>query len=165
MLEYMQNLRRRTVSPFVVNPLVPFSHPRAIDGYCDNCITNDLITHILNEFSERTRKNESEKYLQTLSGEDKIVFRNVPPTYHSFSAKCIALDNTFKSAGKATVVDKEKRHIKLMKGGILNVLNENGEIIGWVSGASQSVIFRLLRRSNPLATLPECLTGRDYRIP
>ena len=51
----------------------------------------------------------------------------------SFLAKCIALDNTFQSAKKATVVDKEKTRTKLMKGGILNVLNETGEIIGWVS--------------------------------
>ncbi|KAJ6456223.1 hypothetical protein C8R47DRAFT_1203691 [Mycena vitilis] len=43
------------------------------------------------------------------------------------------LDNTFKAAGKATVVDESKAHTKLMKGGILSILNERNEIISWAS--------------------------------
>jgi len=64
----MQNLKHRIVSPFQANPLTMFSHPHAVDGYRDTCVTNDMITHIVNEFSERTRKKESERHLQTLSG-------------------------------------------------------------------------------------------------
>ena len=36
---------------------------------------------------------------------------------------CLSLDNTFKSAGKAVVVEKDKSCTKLMKGGILSTLS------------------------------------------
>jgi hypothetical protein len=45
---------------------------------------------------------------------------------------CTSLDNTFKVASKATVVDKDGTHCKLTKGGVLNVMNESTEIIAWV---------------------------------
>jgi hypothetical protein len=69
MLEYVQKLGHQIVSPFHSNTLTAFSPPSVVDGYCDNYVTNDLITHIVNKFSKWTRKKESEKYLQTLSGE------------------------------------------------------------------------------------------------
>lgn len=43
------------------------------------------------------------------------------------------LDNTFKAASKATVVDDSKARTKLMKGGILSILNESNDIITWVT--------------------------------
>lgn len=46
--------------------------------------------------------------------------------------ECISLDNTFKAAKKAVVLEKTKERTKLLKGGILSVLNEKNEIIGWV---------------------------------
>jgi hypothetical protein len=42
------------------------------------------------------------------------------------------MDNTFRSAKKATVVDKENQHAKPLKGGVLSILNEKSEIVGWV---------------------------------
>jgi hypothetical protein len=53
------------------------------------------------------------------------------------SAICISLDNTFKITAKATVVDKNGTHTRLLKGGILSVINEANEIIAWVSSAGQ----------------------------
>ena len=44
----------------------------------------------------------------------------------------MSLDNTFKSAGKAVVVDKDRNRVKLLKGGILSVINEKSEILAWV---------------------------------
>jgi len=44
----------------------------------------------------------------------------------------MSLDNTFKSAGKAVVVDKDRNRVKLLKGGVLSVINEKSEIIAWV---------------------------------
>lgn len=49
------------------------------------------------------------------------------------AAVCAVLDNTFKIAAKATVVSKDGTHTKLLKGGILSVINEASEIISWVS--------------------------------
>jgi hypothetical protein len=48
------------------------------------------------------------------------------------TAKSISLDNTFRAVGKATVVDKQHKHTKMMKGGLLGMLNERSETIGWV---------------------------------
>ena len=45
----------------------------------------------------------------------------------------MSADNTFRAAGKATVVNAAKTRTKLMKGGILSVLNELNEIVAWVS--------------------------------
>ena len=62
---------------------------------------------------------------------------------HGLGGECLSLDNTFKSAAKATVIDKSKGRTKLLKGGVLNVLNERNEIISWVSSA-QAFSFGLL---------------------
>jgi hypothetical protein len=48
-------------------------------------------------------------------------------------ATCLSLDNTFKVSAKATVVDKDGKHCKLTKGGILNTINETDKIMAWVS--------------------------------
>ena len=46
----------------------PFSLPYDLDGYADVSISGDLITDVFLEFSNRTRKEESQKYLRTLTG-------------------------------------------------------------------------------------------------
>jgi len=38
------------------------------------------------------------------------------------------------------VVDKDKRRIKLLKGGVLSVINECSEILNWVRNCFQSFI-------------------------
>lgn len=43
------------------------------------------------------------------------------------------MDNTFKSAGKAALVDKDGQRQNPLKGGILSALNEEGEGLAWVS--------------------------------
>jgi hypothetical protein len=44
----------------------------------------------------------------------------------------LSLDNTFRVAKKATVVDNQKMHTNVMKGGVLSVINEKAEIVAWV---------------------------------
>src|SRR5438477_12260814 len=68
MLKYIENATHRRVSPFEIEPLVPFSAPCDKLGYADNPISDDLISDVYLEFSEYTRKFESEAYLQTLTG-------------------------------------------------------------------------------------------------
>lgn len=58
--------------------------------------------------------------------------QNYFPVLTSDLGICLSLDNTFKIANKATVVDKNGTHVKLMKGGILSVINEMNEIVAWV---------------------------------
>ncbi|THH15644.1 hypothetical protein EW146_g4880 [Bondarzewia mesenterica] len=119
-LEYLNSFESRPASMFKPCPLEEFSGPRADAGYADVPITDDFITDVFLEFSERTRKAESGEYLRTLSG------------------ICLSLDNTFKSAGKATVVNGKKERTKLMNGGILSVINEKNEILAWRLCQSQA---------------------------
>ena len=42
------------------------------------------------------------------------------------------MDSTFKSASKATLTDSHCRKSKELRGGILSMLNEKGEIVAWV---------------------------------
>jgi hypothetical protein len=42
------------------------------------------------------------------------------------------MDSTFKSANKATLTDNQCRRSKELRGGILSMLNEKGEIVAWV---------------------------------
>lgn len=57
---------------------------------------------------------------------------------HGRLAISLSLDNTFKSAGKAVVVDKDKNRVKLLKGGVLSVINEKSEILAWVRHGCQN---------------------------
>ncbi|KAG1901602.1 uncharacterized protein F5891DRAFT_1187473 [Suillus fuscotomentosus] len=63
--------------------------------------------------SQQHRESESEEYLRTLSGVS------------------ISFDNTFRAATKATVTSREKKKLRVLKGGIISLMNENGEIVGW----------------------------------
>lgn len=42
------------------------------------------------------------------------------------------MDTTFKAAGKTAVIDQDGKHHKVARGGILNAVNENSEIVAWV---------------------------------
>ncbi|KAK7000737.1 hypothetical protein R3P38DRAFT_3218571 [Favolaschia claudopus] len=124
-LEYLEAFRTRFKPAFNFgsadpNPLQDFSAPYDASGYNDESITDDLITDTFIEFTDRTRAVECSKYLRTLK------------------AICINLDHTFKVAKKATVVDSSNERSKLMKGGVLSVLNEVNQIISWRFCQSES---------------------------
>ncbi|KAJ7607603.1 hypothetical protein DFH06DRAFT_1486459 [Mycena polygramma] len=125
-LEYLNAFKRCPV-PVLGPPCVleSFSIPESPDGYNDKSITDDQITDIFLQFSNRTRLEECSKYLRTLS------------------AICMNLDNTYKAANKATVIDSSNMRTKAMKGGILSVLNEMNEIISWrfcQSGSATEIV-------------------------
>ena len=42
------------------------------------------------------------------------------------------MDNTNKVGHKTMVMVKDRIHMKIMKGGVLSVINETDEIIAWV---------------------------------
>jgi hypothetical protein len=52
--------------------------------------------------------------------------------YVTTEGKCLSLDNTFRSASKASVVDTKKARTNIMKGGLLSGINELNEIVCWV---------------------------------
>ena len=136
MLEYLTFFQsQKPGNPFVQQPqLTTFSKPDLEAGYNDTPITSDMITDVYLEFVEQTRQRESADYCKTLTGMLKIdPLSEIATWYWMFDlAVCLSLDNTFKSAGKAVVVGKDKSRTKLMKGGILSVLNETNEILSWV---------------------------------
>lgn len=47
--------------------------------------------------------------------------------------ECLSLNATFKAVEKAIVVDKEGKHHKIARGGMLNVINEDSQVVAWVS--------------------------------
>ncbi|KAJ7166768.1 hypothetical protein C8R46DRAFT_1351047 [Mycena filopes] len=126
-LEYLNAFKTRLVPRLGLDTcvLTPFSAPDDLDGYNDKSITDDLITDVFLEFSNRTRLAECSKYLRTLH------------------AVCMVLDQTYRAASKATVVDAEGARTKMMKGGILSILNELNEIVSWrfcQSGSATEII-------------------------
>ncbi|KAJ7157998.1 hypothetical protein C8R43DRAFT_1180381 [Mycena crocata] len=126
-LEYLNAFKTRLVPALGPKTCIlqTFSTPDDSNGYNDKSITDDLISDVFLLFSNRTRIAESTKYLQTLS------------------AVCMNLDNTYKVAKKATVVDESRARTKLMKGGILSILNENNIIISWrfcQSGSATEIV-------------------------
>ncbi|KAJ7077700.1 hypothetical protein B0H15DRAFT_954994 [Mycena belliarum] len=126
-LEYLNAFKARLTPSLGPDhtPLEAFSAPYDGTGYNMKSITDDLITDVFLEFCSRTRIEECGRYLRTLE------------------AICLNLDNTFKAASKATVVDPAKAHTKLMKGGILSVLNELNQIISWrfcQSGSTTEIV-------------------------
>jgi len=48
--------------------LEPFSEPNDKCGYNDSPISDDMITEVFVEFSERTRREESDEYIRTRTG-------------------------------------------------------------------------------------------------
>ena len=53
--------------------------------------------------------------------------------YHMcLAAVTLSLDNTFKISNKLTVKDRDKTYTKLLKGGVLSVLNQKNDIVAWV---------------------------------
>ncbi|PPQ84313.1 hypothetical protein CVT26_011237 [Gymnopilus dilepis] len=113
-LEYVTAFGARSAQTLISNPLENFSSYDDPNAYDETSITHDMVTCIYLEFSSKTRQKECTDYLKTRTG---IV---------------ISLDNTFKSSGKVLVVEKDKSRVKLMKGGVLSVLNELNDIISWV---------------------------------
>lgn len=57
------------------------------------------------------------------------------------------MDATFKSAGKAMVIEKEGKQCKIAKGSLVTIINENSEILAWVSHCTHIV---KLYRANTL---------------
>ncbi len=103
-------------------------------GYDCRSISNDLVGDVYNGWVEKTRQPESEATLRTLGGEFPRLTLSVLPASHATcrSAVTISLDATFRSAGKATVADKDKARTKVWTGGLQSVVNEKNLIIAWV---------------------------------
>lgn len=66
------------------------------------------------------------------------------------------MDNTYKVSGKATVVAQDGKNVKLLKGGVLSAINEQNEIVTWVSNpACRMVSFDL--KAIVLADMPDVI--------
>ncbi|KAJ6450330.1 hypothetical protein DFH09DRAFT_1400157 [Mycena vulgaris] len=150
-LEYLQAYQKIYAAPgslpFFSSSVEPFSAPNEAGHYNDTAITDDMIRDVYMAFVEDTRSEESDEYIRNLS-----------------PGICLSADNTFKAAGKATVVDASKARTKLMKGGNLSMLNELNEIVAWRFCQSASpvemneVLLGLKKRCEELGIdLPEMI--------
>ncbi|KAF9523225.1 hypothetical protein CPB83DRAFT_775787, partial [Crepidotus variabilis] len=119
-----EHIRRNThPGQLRYNQLHEFSAPDDPSCYNDAPITNDIITDIYLDFTKRFREPESVAYCKTRT------------------AQSLSLDNTFKSASKAVVVDSDGKRTRLFTGGILSVINEVSETMGWVSDSKLNTIL------------------------
>ncbi|KAG1849139.1 hypothetical protein DFJ58DRAFT_662610 [Suillus subalutaceus] len=114
-------------SKSAVKTLQAFSSASDPLTYADKSISGEIITEVFLDFCTRTRQKESGGYLKTLS------------------AICGSLDNTFKAASKATLTDKDRQKSRELKGGILSVLNEDNQIISWVSAVTADITGAILK--------------------
>ncbi len=48
----------------------------------------------------------------------------------------LSLDATFRTAFKATYIENDQSRTRSYKGGLCSALNEDGDILGWVSFSS-----------------------------
>ncbi|PIL36291.1 hypothetical protein GSI_01954 [Ganoderma sinense ZZ0214-1] len=104
---------RRSVLRSFKTPLQTFSTPTNVGGYGNSSISNDLISDVYLLFSESTRREESNEHIRSLS------------------AITLSLDQTYRAAGKAKVVDGSKKQEKRWRGGLLDAVNQNGETVAW----------------------------------
>ncbi|KAF8054908.1 hypothetical protein FPV67DRAFT_1681291 [Lyophyllum atratum] len=146
-IEYLTYFKGRNIGLRTV-PFQCFSDPDALSGYRDQSITHDLVTDVYLDFVKQTREDESSDYARTLQG------------------ICLSFDNTFSSAKKATVVNKDKERKRMMKGGIFSILNEKNEIICWrlcqtaSAGEMREVLKGIVERYRILGIdLPEMLVA------
>ncbi|EGN93399.1 hypothetical protein SERLA73DRAFT_156341 [Serpula lacrymans var. lacrymans S7.3] len=70
---------------------------------------------------------ENNKYVQ-----ENWSHVNTCKLYQTYTGICISINNMFKAANKVTVATKQKAQIRMLKGGILSVVNKRNEIIAWV---------------------------------
>ena len=74
MLEYLFAFETQRRASFLIRPcLETYTSPEDPLGYADTSITDDMITHVYSEFSERSRHRESEEYLHTLTGKASVL--------------------------------------------------------------------------------------------
>ncbi|KAG0697389.1 hypothetical protein DFH29DRAFT_878740 [Suillus ampliporus] len=148
-LAYLQALKSRRTARcgmdyFSPNLLQLFSDPGDTKNYNDKPISNDVITEVFQEFASGSRERESEDYLWTLSGKSQFEWRLCTMNLLEIGIS-VSFDNTFRAVGKALVTSRDKQKIKVLKGGIISLMNENGEIIGWFChGQSNTEITELL---------------------
>lgn len=100
-------------APFAPS-LSQFSTPTDPEGYNDSWVTDDVVTDIYGYWSTFCRAKESSEYMKTLDG------------------VCLSLDATFKFARKASIVTHVGNREKVMRGGLLTVINEYSEELAWV---------------------------------
>ena len=91
-----------------------------------------MITEVYLDFVARTRQVESMSYLRTLSSTLSELPGSLILT-RTGTAICGSMDSTFKALGKALLTDANQQKSKELRGGILSVINEENEIVAWVS--------------------------------
>lgn len=136
---------RQQQTSLISTKLEEFSGLWDTNGYNDTSITDDLITDIL-----------TGEWCSQSIDEHKLTQCN--------SDACLSLDNTFKLAAKVTVVEHgDSSHSKLMKGGILSVINKSSEILAWVRTFFPPLDQKVL--SIDAEILSECIPRRVRKSP
>ena len=113
---------------------MPFSKPlnkkvgKQTGGYDNRSISDDLISVIMLRFCNKTRTEESEEHMRSLGGEPHSSHGSMPdfcPLTNACSlAVTISVNTTFRYAYKATLVDKNKAHIKSHLSGFVSIINQ-----------------------------------------
>ncbi|KAL1658404.1 hypothetical protein GGF50DRAFT_120901 [Schizophyllum commune] len=154
--EQYRNRRQRSTSlTFFQAPLkergpTAFSECGDPQGYSGASISSDLVSEVFLQFASKTRQEESSDMLRTIEAR------------HTMS-----LDATFRAAGKVALVDSDQRHTKILKGGVLSALTDDGLILTWrfcISGSFKEMSEMLVgyrMRCEALGTDPPALSVVD----
>lgn len=157
MFDYLRAFESQAVAMPLFRPqLHAYSLPTDPEGYADASITDDLISDVYLEFNQRTRERESMDYIRTLSGKAKFLVSIKDGQLKLFTLNqgvSLSMDHTFKAANKAIVVTPDNKHVRVMKGGLLTIINEQSEIIAWVSLIYTPYNYTLTVGSHRKATL------------
>jgi hypothetical protein len=141
MFDYLESFQSlpNTSGRLVPLRLRDFSGPWDKQGYNEHTISDDTITEVYLEFCDKSRKDESDEYLRTLTGETAgLPFQYPCDKLTCRPGRCISADGTFKISKKGTVSDSMGKRSKLLKGGIVNCVNEGSETLSWVRSSSES---------------------------
>ncbi|PIL36750.1 hypothetical protein GSI_00439 [Ganoderma sinense ZZ0214-1] len=144
--EYLLNFEARTKQQVWPGggqdvKLRKFPEPRTgrhKEGYDNTSISDELITDIYLSWVRATRQGESEESLRTKTGTSKLGSTltvewglTAPSALIRVPGVALSIDATFRTASKATVVDRGKTHTRVYKGGITSVVNEQSIILAW----------------------------------
>ncbi|KAF8959245.1 hypothetical protein BDZ97DRAFT_1667389 [Flammula alnicola] len=109
------------------------------------------VTHELFDLIVELRPSSTSAGLAENLKREFFIYLNTSKECSNTSPKSISLDNTFKSAGKATIIDKDGYRQNPLKGGILSAINEEGEGLSWVGQVNYSM-YRFCVSPSPAET-------------
>ncbi|KAI6030973.1 hypothetical protein EDC04DRAFT_2572146, partial [Pisolithus marmoratus] len=132
--------------------------PRGIPIFFHRCaVTRELFDLIVELRPSSTSGAIAEQIKREYGLYHSVVYAD--DLHRHCSAVCGSLDSMFKVSSKASLTDKDCQCSKHLKGGILSVLNEDNQIVSWVSTIPSTSHTSRFCQSKSNAEITEVLMG------